>query len=75
MVTFEESLDPDLKEEISIEARKFGTLNGVSIGIDSSTKEVIVKLIYSHELEAKAAYEKMNGRYFGKKPIKATLCS
>jgi hypothetical protein len=29
MVTFEESLDPDLKEEISIEARKFGILNGI----------------------------------------------
>jgi multidrug efflux pump subunit AcrA (membrane-fusion protein) len=72
MVTYEDTLDPDLNEEISEEARNYGTLEKVDINVDSK-REATVVLLYAEPEHAAKALKAMNGRAFGGKKIKAVL--
>jgi glutamate formiminotransferase len=72
MVTYEDTLDPDLNEEVSEEARNYGTLEKVDITVDDN-REATVVLLYAEPSHAAKALKAMNGRAFGGKKIKAVL--
>lgn len=75
MVTYEDTLDAGLKDEISEEACTYGTLVDVEIKVAdvAGRKEVTVVLVYGDPLDAAKALKAMNGRAFGGKKIKAVL--
>lgn len=72
MVTYEDTLDAGLEEEISEEARNYGTLDKVEINV-ADDKEVTVVLHYAEPAHAAKALKALNGRAFGGKKIKAVL--
>lgn len=73
MVTVEDTKDPDLKDEIYEEARNYGNLKDVVLGIDETKQEVEVKLLYADAVSASKAHKAMNGRAFAGKKISAIL--
>jgi hypothetical protein len=72
MVPLAEAADPGLKEEIEEETVNFGTLDDVSIEVVDNSF-VRIKLFYARPEDAQKAYKALNGRYFGGKPVRATL--
>ena len=73
MVSFEDTLDPGLKEEVSEEAATYGALQDVQIAVEGVSKEVTVTLLYAEPAHAAKALKALNGRAFGGKKIKAVL--
>lgn len=71
MVTLEDTKDPDLKDEISDEARNFGTLKNVELLIERA--QVKVKLTYGDNVSAVKALRAMHGRVFAGNKINAVL--
>lgn len=68
----EEMNDPELKDEVLGEASRYGTLVDVLLTLDSS-QNVKVSLSYETEEMAQKCFKVMNGRFFGKRVISATL--
>lgn len=73
MVTLEDTKDPDLKEEISEEARNYGNLKDLELIINEAKGEVQVRLIYADHSSAAKAHKAMNGRAFAGNKISAVL--
>lgn len=71
MVTLEDTKDPDLKDEISEEARNFGSLKTVDLLVDKG--QVKVKLVYGDNASAVKALRAMHGRVFAGNKISAVL--
>jgi hypothetical protein len=75
MVPWEDVNDPDLKDEISEEARNYGSLRDVEIIVDEAAQEVKVKLSYNSPEDATKAFKAMNGRVFAGNKIVAVMMS
>lgn len=72
MVPLAEASDPGLKQEIEEETANFGTLEDISIEVVNNSF-VRIKLFYARPEDALKAYKALNGRYFGGKPVRASL--
>jgi hypothetical protein len=72
LISVEEISDPELKNEISEEARKYGMLEKIHIGLNSSGRAT-VSLLYADGESARRAHTAMNGRFFGGRTVKSSL--
>jgi poly(U)-binding-splicing factor PUF60 len=72
MVSVDEINDPELKEEITAEAGKYGTVEKLTIGLNDAGV-VTVSLLFKDGESAQNAHKAMDGRFFGGKQIKSRL--
>ena len=72
MITMEDLQDPGLKEEITEEASRYGSIVSVSINIVDTQQPHIV-LQYENVTDALLAFQNLNGRYFAGRKVTATL--
>lgn len=73
MILPEDLADPELKEEISEEAGKYGSIEKLDISLSASGHQAIVEIIYSDAIQALRACKALNGRGFAGRKIRATL--
>jgi len=75
MVSVDELQDPDLKEEIAEEVRKYGQLLDIQFYVapNNSNNSATVALRYATEEDTLRAYQALQDRAFANKKIVATL--
>lgn len=74
MVTAAEAREADFRDEVEEEAGNYGQLQRVDVVVGAPPEEAVkVTLVYKNAAEAAKAFRAMNGRYFGGKPIRASL--
>jgi hypothetical protein len=73
MVTFEDTKDPGLKDEIAEEAARYGTLVEIDITPNPEAQTADIKLLYADPIDATKAFKALSGRLFAGRKIKATL--
>jgi hypothetical protein len=73
MVSVDEIQDPDLKEEIAEEVRKYGQLLDIQFYVDNSNNSATVALRYATEEDTLRAYQALQDRAFANKKIVASL--
>lgn len=73
MVTIEDTKDPDLKDEIGEEARKYGEVESIDISISANEKEAVVRIVYVAPSQAARACKALHGRGFAGRKIRATI--